>query len=258
MEKTSVYIISTLIFLSSSTALAQDQIPDSVDIPLKFKAAIEISGPTIYLADKNILNIEGYFAADLNEQTAIYIGTGYSDFKYSQYNYDYNNKGVFLKTGLDFNLLKPETAMGKYWAGIGLHYGLSIFNSETPFLKYENYWGITSSSIARATHWGHYLEVSPGFRAEISGNFTIGWSVSMRKLIYSGTGKDLKPIYIPGYGTADKSFSAGISYFLMWNIPYKKIRVAVKQESPEEPEETEIPGNNTDSQSLEDAPGGFR
>ncbi|MCU0472540.1 MAG: DUF6048 family protein [Bacteroidales bacterium] len=241
MEKTSVYIISILIFLFSLPAMAQNEPPDSVDILLKLKVGIEVAGPAIYFTDKNNLSIEGYFSADLNERRALYFSGGYSDFKYSQYNYSYISKGFYVKAGVDFNLLKPATGMGKYWAGIGLHYGLSSFISETPFLKYENYWGTTSSSIARKTDWGHYLEASPGFRAEIFRNFNIGWSISLRKLIYTGTGKDLKPIFIPGYGSANKSFSTGISYYLMWSIPYKKIRVTVKEEPPSETGEQEEP-----------------
>lgn len=255
MQKTSAYIISILIILFSIPAMAQDQPPDSVDIPLKLKFGIEIAGPAIYITDKNILNIEGYFSADINEKIALYISAGYSDFKYSQYNYDYFSKGVFLKTGIDFNMIKPETGKGKYWAGIGLHYGLSSFTSEVPFLKHENYWGTTSSSITQSTRWGHYLEASPGFRAEIFRNFSIGWSVSLRKLLYTGTGKDLKPIYIPGYGAADKSISAGMSYYLLWNIPFKKIRVAIKQEPPEETDETVV---NNESGTVNTVPAGNR
>lgn len=247
MEKTSVYIISILISLFSTPAKAQDQPSDSVEIPLKLKVGIDVAGPVIYFTNKNILSIEGYFSADLNEKMALYFNTGYSDYKYSQFNYDYFSKGFFVKAGIDFNLQKPEVSLGKYWAGIGLHYGLSSFISETPFLKYENYWGTTSSYIPRETHWAHYIEASPGFRAGIFKNFSIGWSVSLRKMLYSGTGKDLKPIYIPGYGTAAKSFSVGISYYLMWNIPYKKIKVAIKVDEPEEPEE---PVNNETGASV--------
>ena len=36
---------------------------------------------------------------------------------------------------MDFNLLKPDKSLGKYWAGIGLRYGLSRFTSEVPFLE---------------------------------------------------------------------------------------------------------------------------
>ena len=43
-------------------------------------------------------------------------------------------------------------------------------------------------------------------------------------LVYSGTGKDLKPIYIPGFGNGTQSVTIGFSYFISLNIPYKKIQ----------------------------------
>ena len=68
----------------------------------------------------------------------------------------------------------------------------------------------------------------------------MGWSVNIRKLVYTGAGKDLRPIYFPGYGKGGESMSFGISYFLVWNIPFKKIKVEVKKEEPEETQESEI------------------
>ena len=231
--------------------------PDSVVIPLNIKISFEIAGPVIYFTDKyilntdrNILNTEGYVSYDLNEKTALCFGGGYSDYKYSQYNYNYHSNGIFIKTGADLNLIRPELSKGKYWAGIGLRYGISRFTSETSYFKHENYWGTTSSSLPPNTIWGHFLEVSPGFRAEVIKNVSIGWSVNLKKLLYAGAGKDLKPIYFPGYGLAGKSFSNSISYFITYNFLYKKLKVAIKPEAPEEMEETEETQENMDTQSL--------
>jgi hypothetical protein len=237
MKKTYLYIISFLIILTTFKAGAQDLPPDSVLIPLKIRVGIEVSGPVIYFTDKTKLSFEGYFLADLNEKFSLYFAGGYSDFKYSQFNYDYKSKGIFFRTGTDINLLKPEIALGRYWAGIGLHYGLSVFNSETPSFYIRNYWGTTSSSIAARTYRGHYLEFAPGFRALLFRNVSIGWTVSLRKQLFFKSTRDIRPIFIPGYGNGGKSFSAGISYFIVWSIPYKKIKVAIKKETPEEPEE---------------------
>ncbi len=241
IKKISVYIISLLFVMNCCIpeAGAQNQPPDTVIIPLKIRAGVDIAGPAIYLYDKNNLNIEGYFSCDLNAKTGIFLGAGYSDYKYSQYNYDYLSNGYFIKTGVDFNILKPEKSMGKYWAGIGLRYGLSYFTSEIPSFEHESYWGTTTTTIAPESNLGHYLEVSPGFRAEVFNNFSLGWSLNLRKLLFSGTGKDLRPIYFPGYGSGDETISFGINYFLTWNIPFMKIKVSVKQEEPEETEEIE-------------------
>jgi hypothetical protein len=211
--------------------------PDTVTIPLSIRAGIDIAGPIIYSIDKSDLTLQGCFLVDINEKKALFIGGGYTNYKYSQYNYSYITNGIFLRTGIDFNILKPQTAVGKYWAGVGLHYGISVFSYEIPMLSHENYWGTTATSIPSQSHWGHFLEVNPGFRAQLFGNLTLGWSVSLRKMIYSGGSKNTKPIYIPGYGLSAKSFSTGINYFLIWSFRYKTIKVLIQKEAPEAPEE---------------------
>ncbi|HPF02732.1 MAG TPA: DUF6048 family protein [Bacteroidales bacterium] len=223
---------------------------DSVDIQLKIRAGVEIAGPAIYLTDKNILNLEAYCSFDLNEVRSIYAGAGFTDYHYSQYNYSFSAKGSFLKAGMDFNLLRPEMAEGRYWAGLGLRYGISRFSYETASFSYENYWGSTTSSVPRQSAWGHFIEASGGFRAELFKNFSIGWMVSARKLIYSGADKHVSPIYFPGYGESGSSFSFAINYFLTWNIPYKKIRVQIKPEPVEEPGDEETEGNDDFSRNV--------
>ena len=244
MQKISVYIISILFVLLCCIprVKAQEEPPDTVILPLKIRVGIDLAGPAIYLYDNDNLNIEGFVSADLNAITGIFIGAGYSNFKYSQYNYEYLSNGYYIKTGVDFNILKPEASIGKYWAGIGLRYGLSIYTSEIPSFEHESYWGTTITAIPPESHMGHYLEVSPGFRAEVFNNFSMGWSVNIRRLVSSGTGRDIRPIYFPGYGKGDETMSFGFNYFLTWNIPYRKIKVRVKQEEPEQTEETEESG----------------
>jgi hypothetical protein len=235
MLKTSVYFISLLFILlcGSIRVKAQDTIP----ITLKIKVGMEVTGPAIYYTDKKILNAEGYISVDLNEKRSAFLALGYLNYRYSQYNYDYINKGSFMKIGMDFNLLKADKSLGKYFAGIGLRYGLSRFNSETSFLDQTNYWGTTTSSLPGKAYWGHFLEAAPGVRAEIFKNFSVGWTISIRALLYTSTGKDLKPVYFPGYGDGAKSITAGMSYYVVWNIPYKKIKAIMKKEVP--PEETD-------------------
>jgi hypothetical protein len=236
MWRTFAFFISLLVFLSCN--LIQVHAQDTIPIPLKIKMGIEVSGPAIHYSDKNLLNEEGYISVDLDEKHSAVLAAGYLNYKYSQYNYSYLNHGSFVRIGMDFNLLKPDKSLGKYWAGIGLRYGLSRFISETPSFDKENYWGTTSSSIAQKTNWAHFIEATPGVRAEIFNHFSIGWSVSLRMLLYSGTGKDLKSIYFPGYGNGAKTITAGLSYYIVLNIPYKKINVILKKEVKEESDDS--------------------
>jgi hypothetical protein len=241
MRRISAYFISLLFifFCSLKTNYGQD----TIIFPLRIKAGLEVSGPVTYFIEKNNLNAEGYISADINERVAAVLGGGYLRYKYSQYNYDYLNNGIFVRAGVDFNLLKPDKSMGKYWAGVGLRYGISRFTSEFPTFKKENYWGVTSSSIPKNTSWGHFIEASPGFRADIFRNLSIGWNVSLRMLLYAGSEKDIRPIYFPGYGNGAKTFTFGLNYFIVFNIPYKKINVIIPKEVPEETDETETTGD---------------
>lgn len=251
MLRISASFFSLLFIFQCSVIRVKAQ--DTIPITLKIKVGLEVSGPVIYYTDKNILNTEGYISVDLNEKRSAFFAMGYLNYKYSQYNYSYLNRGSFMKIGMDFNLLKPDKSQGKYFTGIGLRYGLSRFRSESPFFEQTNYWGTRSSSLPEKAYWGHFLEIAPGVRAEILKNFSVGWTISIRALVYTNTGKDLKPVYFPGYGNGAKSITSGMTYYLVWNIPYKKIKAIMRKDAPEETDdtkETETPGNRQQGTEL--------
>jgi hypothetical protein len=253
VRKISAYIFKLTLLLTTVSAYGQEEVqpvPDSVDVDLRIRAGMEVAGPVIYFTDRNKMNFEGFAALDINEKISAYAGGGYSDYRYTQYNYEFITKGPFFKAGADFNFLRPEMAEDKYWAGAGIRYGLSLFTSETPFFSHENYWGKVISSLPAKTNWAHYLEIVGGFRAELFSNFSIGWLISVRKMIYTGADKDYRPVWYPGYGSSGSTLSYGISYYLSFSIPYKKIRVQIKPEPVEEEEEEAEQGTSTDLSNI--------
>lgn len=233
MWKTYVYFFSLLILFPGSFLKAQD----TIQFPLKIRVGIDVYGPVTYFTDRTNMSFEGFMTYDRNEKMALSLGAGYLNYKYSQYNYEYLCKGIFFRGGVDFNLLKPEISAGKYQAGLGLNYGLSFFSPQTDSFQHDNYWGTVTSSLPRKTSLGHFLEVAPGVRAELFKNFSIGWTLRLKVLISGGGGKDLRPIYFPGFGNGGKTVNAGFNYYLTWNIPFKTIRVITRVEPPEEPED---------------------
>ena len=218
MKRISAYISSLLLFTALTGVSGQDKVP----VPRTIKIGADIYGPLYNIYDRKTKNIEGFLSVDIDTGKSVVLEVGHLSYEYSQYNYDYLNNGLFLRLGMDFNLLKPETAIGKYYAGIGLRYGLSIFTSKVPSLKHDNYWGTATGSIPSSTHNAHFIEVSPGLRSELFKNVEIGWTIRLRILIYSSTGKDLKAVYIPGFGNGTRSFSPGVNYYIIISIPYKK------------------------------------
>jgi hypothetical protein len=241
MRRTSGFIIKTVLLLACHLNLVGQEVtpPDTVVFPLRIRAGIEVVGPVVYCFDKNNLNAEAFISCDFNHKAALFIGAGFSDYRYSQYNYNFSCKGTFFRAGADFNLIRPEMSRGKYQAGVGLHYGISSYISETPWFRQDNYWGSASSSIPSLKHLGHLIEITPGFKAELIKNFSIGWSVSVRRIISAGNNEGIKPIFIPGFGNGGKTISAAINYFIVWSIPYRAIKVPLKIEDTGESDDTE-------------------
>jgi hypothetical protein len=248
MGRISVYIISTVLVLSSISIRSFAQ--DTVQFPLKIRMGFELAGSAKYFYEKDKVNLEGYISADLNEKYSFVFIAGRSDYSYARYRdtsflmYDYRTTGFYFRTGFDVNLLKPEKSQGKYAVGFGLRYGLSHFTYDIPAITHENYWGKYQASVSPTDEWAHFIEITPYVRAEIIKNLSIGWTISLRKMIDPGTGQHLKPVYLPGYGNGSKSFSPGLSYFIIWSIPFKTKRIIIQPE--EEEEEVEPTGQGQD------------
>jgi len=238
MRRIFVFSISFLLIVISRLTTINAQ--DTVQVPLKIRLGLEVSGPIMYLIDNNIYRTEASISADINTSYSAYLGGGYVNYKYTQYNYEYLSKGPFLRAGVDLNLLKPEKAKGLYYVGVGLRYGLSHFDSEAPAFHTENYWGVANSSVPAESDWAHFIELTPGVRAELFKNFSIGWNASLRMLLHTGASEHFRPIHIPGFGDSGTNFSTGLTYFIVWNIPYKKVTVITKKKEPEE-EVEEVP-----------------
>jgi hypothetical protein len=230
MRRIYAYSISLSIIASVLPALAQD----SIKVPLNIRAGFDILGPAYNFEKPDNMTIEGYIAFDSDIKKSFVFESGIQNFKYTQYNYNYLSKGIFFRAGADFNLIKPFQSEGKYFAGIGLRYGMSIYSSDVPSFTHDNYWGTGTGLISSSNHIAHFVEVNPGIRTQLFKYISIGFNVRLRLLVYSGTGKDLKPVNIPGYGNGTKSFSPGINYYISFNIPYKS--VIVKPEVEKAPE----------------------
>lgn len=225
-----LYIINLFTIACAASATAQD----SIKVPLNIRAGFDVYGPANYYFNRDNLSLEGYIALDRNTKKTYVLEAGYQNFKYSQYNYDYLSKGTFIRGGVDFNIIKPFQAAGKYFAGVGLRYGLSLYSYEVPYFDHDNYWGTATGSISQSVHLAHFVEVNPGIRTEIFRNVSIGWTIRLRLMVYSGTGKDIKPVSVPGFGNGTKSFSPGINYYIIFNFPYKSVFVKPEVEKPSE------------------------
>ena len=232
------YFISIILIAAGWVCKLQAQ--DTIMFPLKFRIGFDVVGASKYFYDKDKANLEVYFSADHSEKLSAIFIAGRSDYTSSRYRdenlmlYDFNAKGLYFKTGVDLNLLNPKKAAGKYSLGTGFRYGIANYSYNVREINLESYWGRYQTSMSKNRTWAHYLEAVPAIRAEIIKNISLGWSVSLRKLLSAGTEKDMRPVYLPGYGNSN-SFSFALNYFIIWNIPNKEKRVVINPKV--EPEE---------------------
>ena len=233
------YFISIIFIAAGWVCKLQAQ--DTIMFPLKLRVGFDILGASKYFYDSKNANLEAFISVDRSEKLSLTFIAGRDDYKYSRYRdeslmmYDFKANGFYFKPGVDFNLLNPKKSAGKYSLGVGFRYGVSVYSYDVKEINTEGYWGRYQTSIPKNNTWAHYLEAAPTIRAEIIKNLNLGWSVSFKKIISTGTGKNTKPVYLPGYGDGSKSFSFALSYFIIWSKPYKEKRVIIHPR--EEPEE---------------------
>ena len=239
-KQTCIFFIS--LFLLGSHAVRSQ---DTVTVPLHIRAGFDLSGPVLNFLDKDLISYGVLGSVDINSAVAVAAGFRYSSFSSSGVLYDFNSRGLSITAGADYNFVKANVARGKYYAGIGMRYGLSFYNEEAPMISYTNEWGTGSTSVPAASHTGHFLELTPGVRAEIFPGMTIGWNLYMRLLISAGAGKDLKPVWMPGYGAGTRGMSTAAEYFISVSIPYKKIKVFIKPRVQQSEDDEETEGENT-------------
>lgn len=231
MKTISGYFISVFLLIKVVSTSAQD----TLNIPLSIRMGVDLANPVMSLLNKDVTGFEAFTAIDLSEKVAAVLEAGHLDFKYSQYNYNYFAKGTFFRLGIDINSMKPKSAIGKYYAGIGVRYGLTFFSQEVKNLEHVNYWNTVTTDIPLHNYSAHFIEVNPGIRSEVFKNFSMGWTIRLRMLLYTNTGNDLRPVYLPGFGNAGKTFSKGFNYYLIWNIPYKNKTVITRPPVIDEP-----------------------
>jgi hypothetical protein len=242
-KQTCIFFIS-LFLLGSPAALSQD----TVTVPLHIRAGFDISGPVLKLIDKDLISYGVLGSVDINSAVVVAAGFRYTTFNSSSVLYDFSSRGLSFTVGPDYNFIKANVARGKYYAGIGMRYGLSFYREEAPMISYTNKWGTGETFGPAANHTGHFIEITPGVRAELFPGMTIGWNLYMRLLVSAGAGKDLRPVWMPGYGAGTSGMTTGAEYFISLSIPYKKIKVFIKpriqqtEDEEENVEETTQPG----------------
>lgn len=134
-------------------------------------------------------------------------------------NYSYQNKGSYLRLGLDKNFVK-DVESGNLLS-LGLRYSKASFEDALSYSS-DTYFGEESITLVNSNLKARWFELTFNLRGKVVSNlytgFTLRWKFARN---VKGQG-DLKSFDIPGFGTTKRQNNTAFDYYLMWRIPFKK------------------------------------
>ncbi len=139
--------------------------------------------------------------------------------------FHYYSNGQFARFGFDYNFYKRKYVGENSIIFIGFRYGIASLNHNANDINIDDaVWGnyhypkdVPSTKVN-----AQWIEITGGMRIEVFKNFSMGWSIRLRKLNSLTTKKgmeDIKPFIIPGFGDGNSSTAFGFNYSLFYTIP---------------------------------------
>lgn len=163
--------------------------------------------------------IQGEASVDVNIKNTIFpiIELGYGGVNYD--NGDglaYKSAAPFVRIGLNYNTMAKKRRENHFY--IGVRYGFSAFKYDiTSHGLSDPVWpdDIDFTRLGQKS-FGQWIELVAGIRVQIKGNFMMGWSIRLKRLISNTNHGDNEAWYVPGYG-----YSGTTAYGATYSIIYK-------------------------------------
>jgi len=166
-------------------------------------------------------NFEFSTNAEILENWILSAEGGHMATQFDNKNYHYESWGSYFRLGFEYNLLK-RLPNENYTLYTGLQYGYSSFFHFADQIEIDDgYWGTLIESVPEKKLTGNWIEIKSGVRVDVLKNIFLGWSVSARIYMGGKTDPNMVPYLIPGYGKGGKPSSFGMSYSILFRIPYK-------------------------------------
>lgn len=222
------YIISKLSFLLLLIIMASAFTPSNAqfksDDKYGLRLGIDLSRIPVHYFNPYRTDFE--FQADARVDSDLYLAAD-AGWNRTQLDnkpvYEYNSNGVYLKAGVDYNLIKLQFPQEANMVYAGFRYGIARMTRTIPQYQINDpYWGNVNgnfSSKALMPQWG---ELILGIKAEVLNNFFMGWALHLRILTTQNIGNPVRPYIVPGFGNATKNSVFDVSYTISYRIPLWK------------------------------------
>lgn len=183
------------------------------------RVGIDLSGFARNLLEPETISYE--FSADLEWRQNWFaaIETGFLAIDITKDTHNYAAGGYFLRTGIDYNVLRNNA---QERAGIVyglLRYGFGYTNHEAPEITISNpYWGDINTAIPKEDIWSHWFELGGGIKTRLAGNIYMGWTLRARFLIYKSSPLSMEPYYLAGFGKYNDKPSVMVHYYIYYKL----------------------------------------
>ena len=187
------------------------------------RIGIDVARFAYIFADPSEWGAEVSVDAEVYHNIYPVIEIGYSQISETEDLFDYSARGSYARAGLDYNLLPVKDRSVHHSITVGFRYGMSVFNQQVENIIIPGgYWGDIIVDPYDNSLVGKWLELAGGFKAELSSNFFLGWSVRYKILLNPDMDPLVTPHYIPGYGKGSTNRGFGFSYSIFYKIPLFK------------------------------------
>lgn len=224
---------SLLLLGSSALVSAQDTSKVALPATTPLAKSKKFSLPNRYIVGLDIIKIArlpfdsarqalDFFAeAPLKKNVWLTANLGWSNSKFQNDKVKFNSSATAVSLQISqaffpFNFLKDDD---NAFAGLG--YGLSLAKAGKAEYTIVDPWGTYTGALNARSKFVHWVEISAGFRMQITRHFMAGWRIQGKSAINPNAFRgSVTPSYIALYGTGDKS--TNFNYNLM--LGYRFLR----------------------------------
>lgn len=240
LKLTFLFITSSLLFLFSSVAFAQEnsgveyeQVRDSIFYKDKYGLTVSLDLSRIGQGfwDENYQGLE--IAADYRYSENLYIAgeLGNEKATFSNDNLLNESNGSYIKLGVNYNVYDNWIGM-RNLVYVGFRYGFATYSQNLQRYRIYTTDDYFPPDIREADRnfnnlTANWIEIQAGLRVNIFGNFFLGAHIQLKNMITSTTIPNYDNLYVPGFRrTFDNSnIGAGWGYSISYLIPlYSKTK----------------------------------
>ncbi len=226
LQSTYLFFISSFLIVFSS--FSQETKKDTVNYKdiYGLRIGLDLSNPIRTLIDSDRKSIEIVADYRINKKFFAAVEIGFLDNFREEDNFEFTTNGQYLKLGFNYNTYKNWLNMSNE-IYIGSRYGFSTFSQtlESFTIISANELPGTGSNIAQE-HSGlnaNWIEFVGGIKTEIYSNIFLGFSFSLKKMLFTKEPNNFKNLYVPGFDRVFLNNSGfGFNYTISYRIPLFK------------------------------------